>query len=64
MFQSSERLQEPVDSCDISQDLDTIVSLKGTGQPVPEQLLPDFYAEHITLAMNKDRRRQVSKLNM
>ncbi|XP_075213015.1 nostrin [Lycorma delicatula] len=58
LVQSSERLQEPIESCDISQDLDTIVSLKGTGQTVPEQLLPDFYAEHITLAMNKDRRRQ------
>jgi hypothetical protein len=54
-----ERLREPVESCDITRDIQTVVSIKGTGQPIPEQLLPDFYAEHITLAMNRDRRRQV-----
>jgi hypothetical protein len=54
-----EWLQEPVESCDVARDIQTVVSIKGTGQPIPEQLLPDFYAEHITLAMNRDRRRQV-----
>ncbi|PSN41936.1 hypothetical protein C0J52_06427 [Blattella germanica] len=53
-----ERLREPVESCDVARDIQTVVSIKGTGQPIPEQLLPDFYAEHITLAMNRDRRRQ------
>lgn len=32
--------------------------MKGTSQPSQEQLLPDFYAEHVTLAMNRDRRKQ------
>jgi len=59
-----ERLQEPVESCDVARDIQTVVSIKGTGQPIPEQLLPDFYAEHITLAMNRDRRRQVCVLNL
>jgi hypothetical protein len=59
-----ERLQEPVQSCDVARDIQTVVSIKGTGQPIPEQLLPDFYAEHITLAMNRDRRRQVHALDL
>lgn len=58
MVQGVERLREPVQSCDVARDIQTVVSIKGTGQPIPEQLLPDFYAEHITLAMNRDRRRQ------
>lgn len=58
MVQGVERLREPVLSCDVARDIQTVVSIKGTGQPIPEQLLPDFYAEHITLAMNRDRRRQ------
>jgi len=59
MWQGVERLREPVEGCDVARDIQTVVSIKGTGQPIPEQLLPDFYAEHITLAMNRDRRRQV-----
>nr|CAD7567405.1 unnamed protein product [Timema californicum] len=58
LVQSVERLSEPVQICDVARDIQTVVSIKGTGQPIPEQLLPDFYAEHITLAMNRDRRRQ------
>lgn len=60
ILQSSDRLKEPVESCDVVQDIQSVISLKGTGQPVPEQLLPDFYAEHMTLAMNRERRKQVS----
>ncbi|XP_063229853.1 nostrin isoform X1 [Bacillus rossius redtenbacheri] len=58
LMQSLEHLGEPVTQCDVGRDIQTVVSIKGTGQPIPEQLLPDFYAEHITLAMNRDRRRQ------
>ncbi|CAH0388627.1 unnamed protein product [Bemisia tabaci] len=58
LTQSSDRLKEPVESCDVVQDIQSVISLKGTGQPVPEQLLPDFYAEHMTLAMNRERRKQ------
>lgn len=58
MFQCCERLSEPIESCDPSRDIQTVVSLKGNGAPTQDQLLPDFYAEHITLAMNRERRRQ------
>lgn len=62
VFQSSDRLNEPVQSCDVAADIQTVVSLKGTGQPPSEQLLPDFYAEHVTLGMNRDRRKQVCRI--
>lgn len=58
MVQSTDRLHEPVQNCDVATDIQTVVSLKGTGQPPSEQLLPDFYAEHVTLGMNRDRRKQ------
>lgn len=58
-LQSVARLTEPVEACDVTQDIQTVAALKGAGHPIPEQLLPDFYAEHVTLAMNRDRRRQV-----
>lgn len=60
MLQSAVRLKEPVESCDVSTDIKTIASA-GVEHPVSEQLLPDFYAEHTTLAMNKERRRQVNQ---
>lgn len=59
IFQSSLRLKEPIENCDVANDIKTIATTKGIEQPVSEQLLPDFYAEHTTLAMNKERRRQV-----
>lgn len=59
LVQSAARLVEPVGCVSVVTDLETIVGLRETGQPTPEQLLPDFYAEHITLAMNKERRKQV-----
>lgn len=58
-LQSACRLTEPTTQINVVGDLETVVSLREAGQPLPEQLLPDFYAEHITLAMNKERRRQV-----
>lgn len=60
--QSAARLVEPVAAVSVVSDVETVVALRESGQPVPEQLLPDFYAEHITLAMNKERRRQVLNL--
>lgn len=59
-MQSSLKLKEPIESCDVDADIKTIASIKGVEQPVSEQLLPDFYAEHTTLAMNRERRRQVA----
>lgn len=58
LVQSACRLTEPTSQINMTGDLEAVVSLREAGQPLPEQLLPDFYAEHITLAMNKERRRQ------
>lgn len=58
-FQSALRLKEPIENCDVNSDIKTIATTKGIEQPVAEQLLPDFYAEHTALAMNRERRRQV-----
>ncbi|XP_054271219.1 uncharacterized protein LOC128991946 [Macrosteles quadrilineatus] len=58
LTQSAARLVEPVSQISVVADLETVVTLRENGQPAPEQLLPDFYAEHITLAMNRERRRQ------
>ncbi|KAG8233678.1 hypothetical protein J437_LFUL014120 [Ladona fulva] len=59
LVQSSDRLTEPIlRGCDVARDMSAVSTIRGSGQPIPEQLLPDFYAEHITLAMNRERRRQ------
>ncbi|XP_046983389.1 nostrin [Schistocerca americana] len=58
LLQSVARLREPVEAMDLQRDLRTTAALQGAGNPLPEQLLPDFYAEHVTLAMNRDRRKQ------
>ncbi|XP_065216530.1 uncharacterized protein Nost isoform X2 [Planococcus citri] len=58
LTQSALRLKDPIENCDVANDIKTIATTKGIEQPVSEQLLPDFYAEHTTLAMNKERRRQ------
>lgn len=41
-----------------TKDLSTFVNLRQSSQQASEQLLPDFYCEHITLAMNRERRKQ------
>ncbi|XP_012535447.1 uncharacterized protein LOC105836159 isoform X2 [Monomorium pharaonis] len=60
--QNTDRLLTPVRSCNVSQDLEILKNLvrRMDGHDVtnPEQLLPDFYAEHVTLAMNRERRKQ------
>ena len=58
MLQSCDRLTEPIETCDVTRDIQTVAAMKGSGQLVQEQLLPDFYAEHVTLAMNRERRKQ------
>ncbi|KAK6622150.1 hypothetical protein RUM44_001957 [Polyplax serrata] len=58
LVQSCDRVTDPVESCDVTRDIQTVVAMKSSGQPMQEQLLPDFYAEHTTLAMNRDRRKQ------
>ncbi|XP_024873359.1 nostrin-like, partial [Temnothorax curvispinosus] len=60
--QSVDRLLTPVRSCNVSQDLEILKNLvrRMDNHDVTnaEQLLPDFYAEHVTLAMNRERRKQ------
>lgn len=58
-FQATERLKTPLSQADPSKDLTTFQNLRQSSQHVSEQLLPDFYCEHITLAMNRERRKQV-----
>ncbi|XP_032679655.1 uncharacterized protein LOC116848041 [Odontomachus brunneus] len=60
--QSADRLQTPVRSCNVPQDIEILKNLirriDSNDATNAEQLLPDFYAEHVTLAMNRERRKQ------
>ncbi|XP_060517542.1 uncharacterized protein LOC132696623 [Cylas formicarius] len=58
LIEATERLKAPATHADPSRDLITFQNLRQTSQQVSEQLLPDFYCEHITLAMNRERRKQ------
>lgn len=60
LLQATERLKLPISSADPCRDLGTFQNLRQTSQKISEQLLPDFYCEHITLAMNRERRKQVT----
>lgn len=55
-----DRLDEPVKACDVEKDIQAVITAKGTGENIPEQMLPDFYAEDMNNIMNRDRRREVS----
>ncbi|XP_017784618.1 PREDICTED: nostrin isoform X2 [Nicrophorus vespilloides] len=52
------KIRGPIESAEASKDLSTFLSLRQSSQQTAEQLLPDFYCEHITLAMNRERRKQ------
>ncbi|XP_011301830.1 uncharacterized protein Nost [Fopius arisanus] len=60
--QSADRLSTPVRNCNVSLDVDILKNLirrlDNNETPNVDQLLPDFYAEHVTLAMNRERRKQ------
>ncbi|KAK8740521.1 hypothetical protein OTU49_002952 [Cherax quadricarinatus] len=58
MVAIAERLEEPVSACDVEKDIQTVISAKGTGENIPEQMLPDFYAEDMNNIMNRERRRE------
>lgn len=58
LVEATERLSGPVAQADPSKDLLTFVNLRNSSNQTAEQLLPDFYCEHITLAMNRERRKQ------
>lgn len=53
-----QRLTPLVENCNIQKDLNIIKNLRRISEGPSEQLLPDFYSEHTTLAMNRERRKQ------
>lgn len=52
-----ERLNPIVELCNTQKDMTVIKNIRRTAEGPSEQLLPDFYCEHTTLAMNRDRRK-------
>ncbi|KAG1664365.1 Nostrin [Nymphon striatum] len=59
MVQLGERLASGAERVDVPSDIQTIIAMRGTGPNIPEQILPDFYAEEMVNTMNSDRRREV-----
>lgn len=57
-----QRLTPHVNACNVSKDMTVVKNIRGAAEGPSEQLLPDFYCEHTTLAMNRDRRKQVAFL--
>lgn len=53
-----QRLTPLVENCNVQKDLNIVKNLRRISEGPSEQLLPDFYCEHTTLAMNRDRRKQ------
>lgn len=52
-----QRLQPTIESCNVQKDLSVIKNIRRIAEGPSEQLLPDFYCEHTTLAMNRERRK-------
>lgn len=53
-------LTAPIVSADANVDMRVVRGVRSAPAGASEQLLPDFYCEHTTLAMNRERRKQVS----
>lgn len=58
----TERLSPHINACSADKDLAVVKNIRRVSEGPSEQLLPDFYCEHTTLAMNRDRRKHVSFL--
>lgn len=54
-----ERLAPVVNACNVQKDLTVVKNIRRSSEGPSEQLLPDFYCEHTTLAMNRERRKHV-----
>ncbi|XP_067639286.1 nostrin isoform X2 [Eurosta solidaginis] len=52
-----QRLQPQVDACNVLKDMQVVKNIRRNSEGPSEQLLPDFYCEHTTLAMNRERRK-------
>lgn len=57
LCQSVARLDEPVNKCNIEADLHHMTGLRDSAPAFSEQMLPDFYAEHMSNVMNRERRK-------
>lgn len=55
-----DQLQPLVATCNVHKDMHVIKNIRRASEGPSEQLLPDFYCEHTTLAMNRERRKHVS----
>ncbi|EDW86200.2 uncharacterized protein Dwil_GK16231 [Drosophila willistoni] len=53
----SSRLQPQLDACNVTKDMQVVRNIRRNSEGPSEQLLPDFYCEHTTLAMNRERRK-------
>lgn len=51
------RLTPQVEACNIAKDMIVVKNIRRASEGPSEQLLPDFYCEHTTLAMNRERRK-------
>uniref|UniRef100_A0A1A9W8N0 SH3 domain-containing protein n=1 Tax=Glossina brevipalpis TaxID=37001 RepID=A0A1A9W8N0_9MUSC len=52
-----QRLEPQAESCNVTKDMQIIKNIRRNAEGPSEQLLPDFYCEHTTLAMNRERRK-------
>ncbi|XP_075158485.1 nostrin isoform X2 [Haematobia irritans] len=52
-----QRLQPQVENCNVVKDMQIVKNIRRNAEGPSEQLLPDFYCEHTTLAMNRERRK-------
>lgn len=59
LTEATAKLLPVIKECNVQKDLETFQAIRRTTESQSEQLLPDFYCEHTTLAMNRDRRKQV-----
>lgn len=59
LTECAERLSTTVNSIDVTSDVQKLMESKGTGPNIPEQILPDFYAENLSNDMKKERRREI-----
>lgn len=58
--QASNALVVPIQNANANVDMKVVRGVRSAPPGASEQLLPDFYCEHTTLAMNKERRKQVN----
>lgn len=60
LFQATNSLVAPIKNANANVDMRVVRGVRSAPAGASEQLLPDFYCEHTTLAMNRERRKQVT----